>query len=213
MFLPRQSKIFDSLLRHSEFFVEAAGTFQNISRDQRGMQKSCEEMARLELEGDNMVREVSNEVERTFILPLDKEDIMELVESIDDILDNLEDAASWLNIYGIREKDRTTMEFADLIMQCAEQIHQGLLLIKAHKFKTQEFMECRRKIDELEALGDGVYRRALARLLGGNGARKVSPADVLSIIKWKEIYQVLEDTLDLCEHISVLFDRLRIKYG
>src|SRR3989344_7919997 len=121
MFLPRQSKIFDSLLRHSEFFVEAAGTCQNISRDQRRMQKSCEEMARRELEGDNMVREVSNEVERTFILPLDKEDIMELVESIDDILDNLEDAASWLNIYGIREKDQTTMEFADLIMQCAEQ--------------------------------------------------------------------------------------------
>ena len=212
MFFPRKSKIFDELVKQSSIVEEAAQVFHDITRDWGQLQNGAFILQTLEQQADGLVHRITDDIEKTFILPLDKEDIAELTESLDDVVDNLEEAVSRLNIYKISKGNDALKDFSELIKQAAVQIHKGILMIKERKMTSEDFASCGKMLSVLESQGDKLHRKVLEDLMGKPSSFFVSGNDYLYILKWKEVFQTLENTLDKCDNIGKLFARLRIKY-
>lgn len=221
MFLPKKSKIFDNLTEQSLLIEKAARMFQKISRDWNRLSSLSRTFEQLESQADNLVHLISSEALKTFILPLDKEDIGELTERLDDVIDGLEQTVNRLMIYKIQSNENSIpgandaiKRFADIMVQATSQIHQGILQIKDRRMHAGEFSECCQKLHALENQGDSLHRNILKNMM--KAMDKMSPdcrgSQIIALIKWKEIFQTLEDTLDVCEKIAIIFEKLRIKY-
>jgi len=211
MFFPHKLKIFDELLKQSSIVKEATQLFHNITRDWGQLKNGALALQTLERQADELVHRITDDIEKTFILPLDKEDIADLTESLDDVVDNVEEAANRLNIYKISKSNDALGDFSELIRQAAAQIYEGISMLKERKMASEEFASCGKTLGDLESQGDRVHRKVLENLMA-NRSSFVNRDDFLSILKWKEIFQTLEDTLDKCDNIGKLFARLRIKY-
>lgn len=114
-------------------------------------------------------------------------------------------------IYKISKSNKPIKDFAKLISKATLEIHKGILIIKDHKFKSKDFFVCYKRLHDLEEEGDKIHIEALKDLMNGESL-EFKVKDPLSIIKWKEIIEDLEEVLDKCEDIAIVFDRLRIKY-
>lgn len=211
MFIPNKSKIFERLVKQSSLVKEAAQIFYKLTGDWKQLAKAALSLEELEGETDKFVHSITDDIEKTFILPLDKEDIKELTESLDDVIDNLEQSVNCLKIYKIKRSNPKLREFSELIMKAASLIHRGILMVREHKLGSAGYASCYKELHRLENQGDKLHRLALANLFGLS-SEEFNGKDALSIIKWKEIFQTLEDTLDRCEDIAILLEKLRIKY-
>ncbi len=212
MFFPRKSKIFDELLKQALIVKEVAHVFRDITRDWEQLEHGSSALQSLERQADELVHSITDDIEKTFILPLDKEDIAVLTESLDDVVDNLEEAVNRLSIYRISESNNALRDFSELIEHSAVYIHKGISMIKEGKIASEDFTSCGKMLRDLESQGDILHRKVLEGLMGNCSSSFANGNDYLSILKWKEIFQTLEDTLDKCDHIGKLFARLRIKY-
>lgn len=221
MFLPKRSKIFNNLVEQSLLIEKAAQVFQEITHDWSRLRAGSETLKNLESQADSLVHLISSEVAQSFILPLDREDIDELTERLDDIIDGLEQTANRLVIYGIAESGSVMTEnsdaikkFSDIILQATSQVSQGIREIKDHRIHSEEFSLCCQKLHTLENQGDVQHRGVLTSMM--EAAEKTSAncqtMPILALIKWKEIFQTIEDTLDVCEKIAIIFEKLKIKY-
>ncbi len=211
MFLPKKSKVFERLVEQSLILKEAVQIFQNIVNDWKQLNDGCSRLGTLESKADKFVHNITEDIEKTFILPLDKEDIKELTESLDDIIDNLEQVANRLHIYKIPKSNQPLKDFSLLISEAVQKIHQGILMIKEGQITSKNFALGIEKLHEIENQGDGLHRKVLENMMG-DGLLDFDGKNPLSIIKWKEVFQTLEDTLDKCEDFAAIFERLRIKY-
>ncbi|MDP2974537.1 MAG: DUF47 family protein, partial [Candidatus Diapherotrites archaeon] len=160
MFLSKKSKIFEKLTAQSALILQAAQSFHSEAKSNQ-IDKLCSSLETLEKEGDVFVHEIQTEVEKTFILPLDKEDIVELTHNLDDVVDNLEDAAIMLRIYAVQPSNEIIGDFSDLVLEAARNIHRGIVLVKERKLNSGDFVSCYKKLHDLESDGDKVYRKAL----------------------------------------------------
>ncbi len=211
MFIPKKTKVFDVLLEHAEIVEKSAATLSEIANNWSKLQTGCKTLKTLENEGDRLVHATSKEIERAFIMPFDKEDIKAFSNLLDDILDNLEQAGNRLAIFRLPNTTQELKDFAGLAVESAKQIKKGIVLMKEKKINSKEFEACYKKLHSLENEGDALHRQALKKLV--NPPEKIVGKEILLIMKWKEIFQTLENTLDKCEEIASTFDRLRIKYG
>jgi len=209
MFFGKKSRIFDQFAAQSSLIVEAAQAFHFHSKPKE-LKKLCIQLDELEKQGDSLTHEIKDEAERTFILPLDKEDVAELANSLDDIIDNLEDAGSKLYMYNL-STDETIDKFSFFVLEAAKQIHSGIEMLKENKIGSGDYVACYKTLHDIESNGDKLHRKALESLMNAK-ARGFSGDEVLFIIKMKEILQLLEDTLDVGEDIAIILEKLRLKY-
>lgn len=208
MFLPKRSKIFKNFNQQSLKVKEAALAFRKIANNKNSIDQGAMALARIEQEADSLVHKITDDIEIFFILPLDKEDLKVLAESLDDIVDNLEQAGNRLAIYKVKNHNREILRsFADLICQASNQVEKAIRLIEHHDFSKREYYQCYKKLHDIEDKGDKLHRKVLEKLMG-----RKSNLNPLTVIKWKEIFQTLEETLDMFEDVSILFEKLRIKY-
>lgn len=206
----KKSKVFDNLVELSLIVKEASRVFQNILDDWGQLEKGWKTLEYLENKADDLVHIITDEIERVFILPLDKDDIKSLTESLDDVMDNIEQIANRLYIYRIKEGNEPLKEFSKLLVQAIENIHQGILMVRDRKITSKEFAETMKMLHFLENEADKVHRVVLEEMM--NCSSSFAGNDPILIIKWKEIFQTLEDTMDRCEDFAVIFSKIRIKY-
>jgi len=208
MFFPKKSKALDYVSEQTGVVVKTAQVFDELARDFKLLKDNALALERLEKNGDEFVHLISREVEETFILPMDKEDIQRLTQLLDTIIDKIEEAANRLVIYHIKETTPAIEEFSKRIVESIKQIETAVKLIHERKYLSAELAESCKKLHELEEDGDKIHREALRALMG-----ETPKNQVLSIIKLKDIYLLLEDTLDTCEDAAILFETFKIKYG
>lgn len=212
LFLPKKSKIFDNIIQLSLIAKEAAQILKSIADNWSRLKEGYIMLEKLEGDADDLVHIITDEVEKVFILPLDKEDVKELTDSLDDIIDNMEQIVNRLYIYKILESNQAIKDFSELILQAVQEIHKGIMLVRDRKMGSEEFVSCCEKLHDIENQGDKLHRKILEEMMG-RYSPEFGGRDALSIIKWKEIFQTLEDTLDICEDFAITFGRLRIKYA
>ena len=168
--------------------------FGEIINNYSNIERTVAEMKIAETECDGRSHKILAQLNESFVTPFDREDIYSIVGQLDDIADYLEEAASKFIIYDVKELRHDAKELGNLITDACHQVDVLFDVISDPK-ATDEAKKAIIEINRLENLGDAVFRRALGKLFR-------EEQDPIELIRWKDIYENLEDTLDACEHLA-----------
>ena len=156
----------------------------------------------VEEEGDALTHEIFGQLHRRFVTPLDREDIAAIAKALDDVLDYIEASADAFQLYDIDEPTPEAIELGALILQAAEQVHKAILTMR-HRKQAAQTKEAVVEINRIENQADQVYRGAMSSLF--------RQADPVRMIKWKQVYDYLEQATDLCEDVGDVLQGVLLK--
>jgi uncharacterized protein len=154
----------------------------------------------LEHEGDRLTHDVIDLLNRTFVTPLDRDDMYRLASAIDDVCDHVDEAADNIDAYEVRDVPSRAREQAEVIHRAASRLHEAVELLEGFKDSSSQLAAVR----ELEDEGDRLMREAVAELFR-------SGADPLTIIRWKDIHEQLEEAVDACENCADVLEAVLVK--
>jgi predicted phosphate transport protein (TIGR00153 family) len=154
----------------------------------------------LEHEGDQVTHEIVDLLNRTFVTPFERDDMFRLATAIDDICDHVDEAADNIMLFGVRVIPADAKAQADVILRAAMQLDEAVRLLEGFKDSRNQLTELRSLEDE----GDRLVRDAVAGLFR-------SGQDPLSIIRWKDIYEQLEEAVDACETAADVLEAILVK--
>lgn len=178
----------------------AGQTLREMHAGPRKRKPLAKKLLDLEHEADAICHSLYEEAERTFITPIDREDISALAKHLDDIVDVIEDcAAKLLLLNGSAKTTKDFASFTSLIVAATDEIALTTELLKSRERYVSKIRTRIIRIHELENKGDDLFRASLGRLF----ATTRSP---IAVIKWKDIYESLESALDNCEHVADTID-------
>ena len=204
-FLPKEVKFFDYLNLQTENLVKATGCFKSILKNGIMDEASARKIHNLEHEGDTLSHEITDMLNRTFITPIDREDIFALANQIDDVLDLLNAMAGRMKLYKLDPGDEYFSQFIDIIDQAAVALSNAVKHMHDTK-RTRRVLDHCIEINRLENLGDSIREKAIGHLFE-------TEKNPLMVIKWKEMYEVAEGTLDKCEHVAKVIESILVKHG
>jgi uncharacterized protein len=206
-FMPKEERFHELLDRDTQNLVRAARLFAEIAQATNFEVRRAKvvELKALEHDGDLITRDVFNALNSTFITPLDREDIRVIASDLDDILDYLEGVAQFLVLFEIAESPEPLRKFAEIIVAMVDEIHQatGLIWDLSNEKKIQEAIV---RISNLENEADALYFKIIGELFHAGSGK--SPVEIL---KWKEVYQGLEDACDECKDYTHILGNVVIK--
>ena len=161
-------------------------------------------LERLEHDGDTLTHDILSLLDKSFLTPIDREDIHALVQALDDCLDYMESVTERMQLYGLMQPTEFMKQMVDVIRKQAAEIHILLPLISG--FKYEKIIPHCKEINRLENVGDKLLREALADLFKGT-------TEPLTVMKWKDIYDYLETATDKCEDVAGIVERIVLKHG
>ena len=164
------------------------------------------EIKEIEHKGDQLTHQTIEMLNKTFVTPLDREDIHELITKLDDILDLMDGAASRLALYKIQYVTPEAVAFGEILLKASDILLEGIRSLRNIK-RSQNIISFCIEIHSLENEGDTLLRRAMVNLFEGK------KDDPVYIIKWKEIYQDLETATDRCEDVANIMEGIVLKYA
>jgi predicted phosphate transport protein (TIGR00153 family) len=201
--IPREMRFFDMfdeaavvLTRASEKFLALVTDFDRLA--ERNNQLKQEERA-----ADQVVERIIKALDRSFITPFDREDIHTLARLLDDILDNMEETAFRFESFRIERPTPAAAALARIIQECCVHIQQALHLCRAMT-NIDAIQEHLRAIGQLENEADKIYRDSDSALFADK-------PDILLLIKWRELYGWLEETVDSCKDVAQVISEIVIK--
>jgi uncharacterized protein len=198
--LPRDGNFFEMFNAHGQAIVSGARSFQAMIQnyaDPTLREKYAAEVDGAEHAADKITAEVNRLLHKTFITPIDREQIHTLINSMDDILDLLQDTSETLTLYDVRSITEEVVRLADISAKCCERVaHAVSLLSQLSKSSVAEAtIKTCEEIDRLESDADRVMRSAMSKLF------REQP-DIRELIKLKAIYEQLESISDKCEDVA-----------
>jgi uncharacterized protein len=195
--MPRDEKFFDLFAADDENLLAAARELAELMSVYDDLDARVARIQALEKAGDAIDRQVAGRLERAFITPLDREDIHELVSRLDDVVDGIQESAETLVIYDIDAPTDEARRLADILAAQAVALLAALRGLEALKGIEPHL----REVQLLENEADGLSRAAIARLFREAG-------DPLVVIKWRDMYHSLEETIDAAEDAAEVMQRM-----
>jgi hypothetical protein len=203
--LPRDEKFFELFSAVASFTVEAASLLQELLRAEAPRRNAIvDQIKRLEHQADEVTHEVVTRLDRVFITPLDREDIHLLASRLDDVIDLIDGTARRLQMFRAGRAPEGAVLIADVIGRAVAQLQVAVRSLEKNRAGT--VLEACVQVKRLEEEGDSLYHEWLGRLFEGE-------PDPLNVIKWKEIYDNLEKTLDDIEDAANVLESISIKHA
>jgi uncharacterized protein len=200
--LPTEVKFYDYFERATANLLEGAKLLQKLLDNFDGVEDAVAQITEIEHRGDFIVHEVTNLLPRTLITPIDGDDIQRLVSAIDDALDAVQAVAVQMSIYQITEVKKPARRLAHLIVESAQELDEAIKNL--HDKKQYEQIQAHIvEINTLENNGDRVLLEAVSKLVEHR-------EDIFDFIRWKEIYELLEATLDCIEDAGDVIQKIMI---
>jgi uncharacterized protein len=200
---PKEDKFFNLFVETANIAYKASNLLVEFLKDLDNSEENLKKIKEVEHEGDRKQHEILQQLNKTFITPFDREDIYLIAKDTDDIIDLIESTASRFVMLNVNNCTEEAEILSRMIVQCCEEI---IVLMKELKnMKTSK--EISKKIIEvnrIEEEGDKVSRKAIRDIFRGN-------MEVIEVIKWREVYQYLEDTLDACEDLANVIEGVVMK--
>jgi len=185
---------FKTLEEMADIIVDTVDHFAGaVNGDLPDVAAFAREMKEFEHQGDKCTHIILTELNKTFITPIEREDIMELIKKLDDVLDGIEACASRFEMYHIVKADPFIRNFGDCLRRSAQEIKSAIYLLSQKKLLAMQ-PHCV-KLNELENEGDDLMRQGIKHLFQ-------NVTDPIELIKHKEIYERLEETTDSCEDVA-----------
>src|SRR5574341_1218743 len=199
-----ENEIIDSLESQGEVLIKSVNTLVELLNDYGKLQELSTKVEDLEHEGDKITHYVYVLIDKTFVTPLDKEDISALTGEIDQIIDYTDRFIGTLILFDIKEPTLYMKELAKMLLSSSQEIY--FLVKKLRGFKnSNELIEHCHNISQYEHEADVIFRTAIADLFKTN--------DAIHIIKMKEVYEILEGAHDRCADVADVFEDIALKYG
>ena len=197
-FIPQEGKFFDLFNLHAEQIVQGSHELVALMSGADDLQRRAYNIETIEKNADRIVRQALMLLHKTFITPLDRNEIHQLITRMDDILDVIEEVAHAMYLYDIRAATPEAKQLAAICVTCAEKVKTTVSLLSTTEHTAQVMALCE-EIDRLEADADHVMRAAMAKLFR-------EEQDVFRVIKLKEIYEMLESVTDRCEDVANIIE-------
>jgi predicted phosphate transport protein (TIGR00153 family) len=202
-FLPREEQYFSLFSEMSGKLQEAAETLvEMMSGSDTNFESLSKRIKHIEHECDELTHRVTTRLNKSFITPFDREDIYTLSVALDDVCDYIDAAARAVVMYNIHESDEFAIQLAVVIKKLTDEIHAAASMLEHAKGMGPHLLE----IQRLENEGDDIYFKAMASLF------KNSP-DAVNIIRWKELYEILENATDRCESVGNIIESIVLKHS
>jgi predicted phosphate transport protein (TIGR00153 family) len=200
--VPKEREYFRLFSEFAAHLDSAAAALLELMNDfdRERAKKRGREILELEHVGDKIVHDIVKRLNKSFVTPLDREDIYDLATTMDDILDNVEAAADSLIIYRVETLAPHAAEQAAVLANATSVLRQAIDKLESRKGLREHWIE----VNRLENDGDRLYRDAVAELFDGDLA-------CTEIIKWKDIYALLEKAIDECEHCANILESIVLK--
>ncbi len=202
--LPREGNFFEMFNQHATHIVEAAQAFSKMVANYSDVEKReayNREVDNAERAADRVTHDVNRALHKTFITPIDRDQIHQLINSMDDVADLIQDSAETMVLYDVRHMTDDILRLTDLSVKCCERLKDAVGLIgKVRDAATAEAtLKTCEEIDRLESDADRVMRSAMSRLF------REEP-DVRELIKLKAVSELLETITDKCEDVANLIE-------
>ena len=204
-FLPREERFYELFEAAAQNLLVAAEKLADLMEHFENVPMKVGHIRDLEHEGDKITHEIFNRLQRTFVTPLDREDIAALAHATDEVLDMIDGAATALRIYGIQAPTERARGLADIIRLQAVEVEKAVSRLRSHRQLGSVLTQCV-EINRLENEADTLFLQGMAELFQDE-------ANVAEIIKWREIYDQLEAATDYCEDIANVLEGIVLKYA
>jgi uncharacterized protein len=205
--LGNEREFYDLLNKQAATALKCAEQFLELVRDFGNLPKYAKLIEDLEHEGDELTLQLQTKVASTFITPLDKEDLRELSQTLDDVTDYVEAAVARVALYKL-DKVRADLDpLAELLLKCVKVVVKAVAELVGGLQHSGVLPKLLREIHEIEDDSDQAFRSALANLFDEPGI------DPLMVIKWKEIFDRVEQSIDKCEDVSKILGTILVKYA
>ena len=200
--IPREERFFDLFVEDAANVLDGARQLESMLRTFDNPDKAAKKIRETEHKGDEISHDIGRRLERTFVTPFDREEIHALISGLDDILDLIEEVADTFVLYRIESPTKASVKQAALVVQACETVHLALSNLRGFKDMERYIIE----IHRIENEGDKLARSAIAGLFD-DGTKTID------VLKWKDVYSLLEDTIDKTEDVADMIERIVVKHA
>jgi uncharacterized protein len=205
--VPREKKFIRLLMQQSDIVSRGASEFDNfitkyndLNVNERINQRNL--IRQIEHEGDHIIRVIIDGLHETFITPFDGEDILSLTQSMDDILDLINETAGKITVYKVKNMPPEMKEFSKRLLECCQIIKNSMYHLKDYKEIKRDIM----RIHDIETDADRIFFQCVSDLFE-------KKHKIRHVIKFKEIYQDAEKALDMCKIVGDILGKIVVKHG
>jgi predicted phosphate transport protein (TIGR00153 family) len=200
--IPQSKHFFDMLEHQADVVVEGAEALLEMARNFERVDEKRNNIKAIEHKGDEIVHEIADALNRTFVTPIDHDDLSKLTSRLDDILDFIEAASHRMWSYEIKSVPPDMVKLAEVILASAKEVNHAVKDLRDFKRREEIFIHCI-EVNRLENVGDDITHVAVAELFKKHGP--------VEIIKLKEIYEYLEEATDKCEDAADVIKDVFVK--
>jgi uncharacterized protein len=201
--LPKNPAFFDLLARHMNMICEASGLLRaGLLAGYQGVSERAKQMDVLERSGDELIHQIFDHLKKTFITPFDPEDIQRLATTLDSVLDYLEDVTFRIVAYRLDPIPAEATRLGEMIDDSSHALSRALKALRENRSVLEDCIE----VNRLENEADAVERGLVAKLFS-------STMDPITLLKQKEIIELLEHTTDMCEDVADVIQNVAVKNG
>jgi uncharacterized protein len=197
-FLPRDESFFDEFEKQGQKTVEGCRAFLTMVETPTDVPAQAKHISDIEHQCDKITHSVVAKLHKTFITPLDRNDIYRLITKMDDIMDLVEAASERLSLYGIKDMTKEACDLGRVLLSSSERVLEAVTGFRDLK-RPELILEKCVEINRLENEADALLRGTLAKLFR-------EEKDPITIMKWKEIYELLETATDRCEDVANIIE-------
>ena len=204
-FLPTNEKFYDLLHASAKNLAEAGEVLTDLMEHYQNVDMKIGRIRELEHTGDGITHEIMAALHRTFVTPIDREDIARLADRLDDVLDHIEEATAAMKIYGVPGPTPSVTEMADVVRLMTVKAEEAIARLRDRRHLRDILPYCV-ELNRLENVADDLLRRAMAELFQGE-------IDSRDIIKWRDIYHQLETATDRCEDVANVLEGIVLRHA
>jgi predicted phosphate transport protein (TIGR00153 family) len=203
-FIKRDTDFFELFDSMGKNLLRASGKLVAFFEDFNGMESKNKEIQDIEHDNDLLTHEVIRKLNQTFLTPIDREDIHSLASKMDDILDLMWGAAQRAQLFKLKESTKEAADLARTLASMIELVYKTFNYLRDKKYSFIQDLCV--EIHGLENRGDEIFRATLGKMFD-------EMKDPILIIKWKEVYENLENATDCCEDVANIFESIVLKYA
>lgn len=205
-FKKKDTEFYDLFVTSAQYFHKSAILIDKVMLGDNETEAGFTDITKIEHEADAINDKIIDKLNQTFITPIDREDIYALATGLDDGVDFIQGTLQRAKMYHLKTDRKAAVELSELLIKATVEIEKAFSMLHEITKHEQDILDCTYKISKLESEGDRIYRQEIAYLFE-------YMEDTRELIKWKDILDYLEETLDHCERVSDLLRGVAMKYA
>lgn len=202
--MPRENRFFFLLHQSAMNIQQVANAFHDLMVNFEDVENKVREIKDMEEFGDRVIHQIMQSLHQTFVTPIDREDIIDLAGRLDDVIDAIDEAARYTLEYSIEGPTEYARQLSNIIVLCANQLELATAVLGTRKSKLADILPMAVEINRLEKEADQVASHAMGNLFNDE-------SDMLNILKWRDIYNDMEEATDRAEDAANVLEGIVLK--